>query len=84
MVFTVRDQFRDELRRSFDPREWYIRDDDSDTGTTEGRAMWVYKPETTGTYAVGFYTPDREWVEDSRGLTKDLAASRVHYLNGGL
>ena len=34
-------------------------------------------------YTVGFYTPDGKFVSESDHATREEAASRVHYLNGG-
>ncbi len=34
-------------------------------------------------YTVGFYTPDGKWEPESDYNTRDEAARRVHYLNGG-
>ena len=45
--------------------------------------MWIYKMNNFYTYEVGYYTPDKDWVIDSYWGTKDLAAKRVNYLNGG-
>lgn len=44
--------------------------------------MYVYKP-LGNYYSVGFYTPDGEWIEESLCETREEAAGRVHYLNGG-
>lgn len=74
------------IRRSFHPSQWYLRDDDANEGITEGKVMWVYKPmqsSNVGRFEVGYWTPHKEWVQDSRGLTKEAAVLRVHFLNGG-
>ena len=34
-------------------------------------------------YTVGFYDPSGEWQPESGWNTKEEAATRVHYLNGG-
>lgn len=34
-------------------------------------------------WTVGFYKPDGEWVSESDHRSKQLAAERVHWLNGG-
>lgn len=82
-VSEVRRLARREFARSFDPRDWYARDDDrEDRGDTEARVMWVFRL-IAWMFAVGFFTPDREWVEDERFPTRNEAALRVHYLNGG-
>lgn len=43
--------------------------------------MYVYIQ--SGLWTVGFYDPDGEWQAESDHDTKDEAANRVHYLNGG-
>ena len=48
--------------------------------------MWVYEPCNDGLttfYTVGFYGPDGNWNTDSDCETREQAAKRVHYLNGG-
>lgn len=45
--------------------------------------MWVYRLTEGGIYTVGFYTPQGEWCTDSDHESKEAAALRVHYLNGG-
>ena len=34
-------------------------------------------------FTVGFYAPDGHWHAESDHLTREAAAARVHYLNGG-
>ena len=34
-------------------------------------------------YVVGFYTPQGAWIPESDHDTKEAAADRVHWLNGG-
>lgn len=48
--------------------------------------MYVYiKSEPAyGLYTVGFYSPDGKWNPDSDHSTREEAAARVHYLNGGV
>jgi hypothetical protein len=49
------------------------------------RTMYVYirvKGEPS-LWTVGFYDPSGEWHPDSDHDTRDDAAARVHYLNGG-
>lgn len=46
--------------------------------------MWVYIQSEPGLYTVGFYTLDGQWQPDSDWQTRDDAAKRVHYLNGGV
>lgn len=46
--------------------------------------MYVYQRCThEPLYTVGFYTPEGEWKTDSDWDTREEAAERVHYLNGG-
>jgi len=48
--------------------------------------MWVYiRTEFSPfeLYTVGFYAPDGTWKTDSDHGTREEAAKRVHYLNGG-
>lgn len=44
--------------------------------------MYVYL-RTEDVYVVGFYRPDNEFVPESDHRSRDDAARRVHYLNGG-
>lgn len=34
-------------------------------------------------FTVGFYAPDGKWEPESDYPTREAAAERVHYLNGG-
>ena len=34
-------------------------------------------------FTVGFYTPEGKWESESDHSTREEAAARVHYLNGG-
>jgi len=43
---------------------------------------WLYIREG-GAFKVGFYGPNWEWVTESEHPAAELAADRVHYLNGG-
>ena len=49
--------------------------------------MWVYicseRSSYHSLYTVGFYDPKGEWQPESDHGTKEDAAARVHYLNGG-
>lgn len=49
----------------------------------EGTMTWVYLRSEPNLYTVGFYSPDGGWNTDYDYATKDEAAKRVHYLNGG-
>lgn len=43
---------------------------------------WVYRQTDRGVWTVGYYTPDGIWVPESDWGSPELAAQRVHYLNG--
>ncbi len=45
--------------------------------------MYVYIIAITGRWAVGFYSPDGQWREESDWSTQQDASERVHWLNGG-
>lgn len=47
--------------------------------------MYIYKDlsVTEGVFTVGYYDPFHEFVPESDHPTKEDAAARVHYLNGG-
>ena len=48
--------------------------------------MWVYMRtefDPYELYTVGFYSPNGKWHTDSDWDTKEEAANRVHWLNGG-
>lgn len=45
--------------------------------------MYVYICSEPGLYTVGFFDPSGEWFTDSDHSTREAAAARVHYLNGG-
>ena len=47
------------------------------------REMWVYQQTEEALWTVGYYAPDGEWHTDSDHGTKEEAAGRVSYLNGG-
>ena len=46
-------------------------------------SRYVYIKSEEQLYTVGFYTPNNEWVGESDYGTREDAAARVHYLNGG-
>ena len=90
MIATPRNEqlWKDMVRRSFHPSEWYERDEPPDLGqdtgpSREARLMWVYRRTESNLWTVGFYTPSKEWNADSDWPTREEAARRVHYLNGG-
>lgn len=45
--------------------------------------MYVYINSEPGLYTVGFYKPDGKWEPESDHGSKEEAAKRVHWLNGG-
>ena len=45
--------------------------------------MYVFISFETGLWTVGFYSPDGKWHPESDHDSKESAAKRVHYLNGG-
>lgn len=45
--------------------------------------MYVYIQSEKYLYTVGFYDSDGRWVPESDHDSKESAAERVHYLNGG-
>ena len=77
--------WREMLARSFHPRQWF----DGERGQEiprdpEDSLMWIYKQgQVDERWLVGYWSPDREWHLDSCFTTKEAAAARVHWLNGG-
>ena len=45
--------------------------------------MYVYIESEPGLFTVGFFSPDGTWKPESDWPTRELAAARIHYLNGG-
>ena len=45
--------------------------------------MYVYKKTEPQLWTVGFYTPDGTWEPEDDYGSKEEAAERVSYLNGG-
>ena len=45
--------------------------------------MYVYKLSEPGLWTVGFYDLSGKWHPGSDHSSKEEAAKRVHYLNGG-
>lgn len=45
--------------------------------------MYVYIESEKGLWTAGFYKPDGEWEPESDHDSKNKAAYRVHFLNGG-
>lgn len=46
-------------------------------------ATWVYLQSEPGLYTVGYYDPTGKWQPDSDWPSREDAARRVNYLNGG-
>jgi len=46
-------------------------------------SVWVYVKSEPQLWTVGFYSPDGKWHADSDFNSKEEAAERCHYLNGG-
>lgn len=44
---------------------------------------WIYIKTESQLWTVGFYDPKGDWHPDSDHDSKEDAAIRVHYLNGG-
>ena len=47
------------------------------------QVTWVYVTSEPGLFTVGFYDPNGKWHADSDHSSREEAAKRVHYLNGG-
>lgn len=45
--------------------------------------MYVYVKSEPQLWTVGFYRPDGSWESESDYTSREEAAERVHYLNGG-
>lgn len=45
--------------------------------------QYVYIRSEPGLYTVGFFEPSGKWNPESDHDERELAAQRVHYLNGG-
>jgi len=45
--------------------------------------MWVYKQSEPRLWTVGYYSPDGTFVPESDHSDSEIAAERVHWLNGG-
>ena len=46
-------------------------------------SVWVMIQSEPGLWTVGFYTPEGSWEPESDHDSRESAAIRVHYLNGG-
>ena len=46
--------------------------------------MWVYLRTEENVWTVGFFAPpDNKWITESDHPDPEIAAQRVHWLNGG-
>lgn len=45
--------------------------------------MYVYLQSEPGLWTVGYYDPSGKWMPESDHASKDEAAKRVRWLNGG-
>jgi len=45
--------------------------------------MYVYIKSETELWTVGFYDPQGQWQPESDHKSREDAARRVHFLNGG-
>lgn len=73
------------LRKCFQPRQWFSGECGPDPFliADEDVFMWVYKEGPNGLFLVGYFAPDGTWFTESSFRTKEDAANRVNYLNGG-
>jgi len=46
-------------------------------------SAWVFCNFEPGLFTVGYYDPAGKWHPESDHTSRDDAAERVHYLNGG-
>ena len=87
MGMDLRRKWREMLAKS---REvygtWEPNDDLPKQLDMEDLIMWKYKQMQIGSdflFIVGWYDPSGEWHADLSYSSRDDAAARVHYLNGG-
>ncbi len=80
---TRQEQWREMLARSFQPKLWFEDGESPEAGDWKETFMWVYRRTESGLWTVGWWSPSREWNPDSDYSSKEEAAARVHYLNGG-
>lgn len=75
--------WREMLRKSFDPKDWFEQRDWEPDSEDGGSIMWVYR-KLNDEFVVGFYAPDGAWHEEAVHYAESgAAAERVHWLNGG-
>lgn len=72
------------LRKCFRPRQWFVGEGEPDPSilSEEETFMWVYRL-VSDRYEVGYFTPNGEWFAESSYESRNDAAARVNYLNGG-
>lgn len=72
------------MRQCFQPRQWFLTDGEPEhySITEEDSFMWVFL-EIDGKFVVGFFTPEKVWTAESVHATREAAAVRTNYLNGG-
>lgn len=80
--------WREMLRRSFHPRQWFDEDGlpsapEQTAGLNGDKLMWVYRRSETGPWTVGYHDPDGAWHAESDHDSASSAAARVSWLNGG-
>jgi hypothetical protein len=85
-----RRQWQEMLVKSHEPRGCWEPDDPllptHQQLDREDKIMWKYKQMQIGAdflYVVGWYDPKGEWHADLSYSSREDAAARVHYLNGG-
>lgn len=66
---------------SFKPWPWY-RNLPEET-YREDEVVYVYRQSDLFEWTVGYYTPSGEWMPESTWDSKEKAAERVRWLNGG-
>ena len=45
--------------------------------------MWVFKQTESGCFTVGFYDPSGSWNPEGDYGSREMAAARCNFLNGG-
>lgn len=70
------------LAHSWQPHQWFDRDDQYPEPIVEEKHMWVYIEKDLG-YEVGFFDPKGNWHMHLFCETREEACQQVHWLNGG-
>lgn len=87
-----RQTWKQMVARSFSPRDWFSREDLANDDPQEANVMWVYRKRDKQEggnqfkcdfWEVGYWTPSGGWERDSEHMSRESAAERVHWLNGG-